>query len=77
MQRPADYPESSSGRCRPSYLPASATWLGAPEEAVAKAREALVFELLRQCQNGHSCAAQLLGITRETVLDLMARLSLN
>jgi predicted transcriptional regulator len=45
--------------------------LGTPEEAVAKARGALVFELLRQEQIGQSRAAELLGITREAVLDLM------
>lgn len=45
--------------------------LGSPEDAAARAKEALVLELLRQVRIGQSRAAELLGITRSELLDLM------
>jgi predicted HTH domain antitoxin len=45
--------------------------LGSPEGAAAKAREALVLELLREARIGQGMAAELLGLTRADVLDLM------
>lgn len=47
--------------------------LGSPEEAAARARAALVFELLREGRISQGKAAQLLGLTRWDILDLMAR----
>jgi predicted XRE-type DNA-binding protein len=47
--------------------------LGSPEEVAAKAREALLLELLRHATLGQSRVAELLGITRSDLLDLMAR----
>jgi hypothetical protein len=45
--------------------------LGSEERVALRAREALVMELLRAGQIGQSRAAELLGITRWDVLDLM------
>lgn len=45
--------------------------LGSPEAATAKAKEALVLELLREAQISQGLAAQLLGLTRWDILDLM------
>ena len=45
--------------------------LGSPEVAAAQAKEALVLELLRQARIGQSKAAELLGVTRWELLDLM------
>lgn len=47
--------------------------LGSPEAAAAKAKEAFVMELLRDVRIGQSRAAELLGVTRADVLDLMVR----
>jgi len=47
--------------------------LGSAEAAASMAKEALVFELLREGRIGQSRAAALLGITRWDVLDLMAK----
>jgi predicted HTH domain antitoxin len=43
-----------------------------PEEIPAKAREALVLQLLREARISQGRAARLLGITRYDILDLMA-----
>ena len=45
--------------------------LGSPEEAAARAKEALVLELLREARIGQSRAAELLSITRSELLELM------
>jgi hypothetical protein len=45
--------------------------LGSPEAAVVIAREALLFELLREGRVGQSRVAELLGLTREEVLERM------
>ena len=47
--------------------------LGSPQAAIDKAREALMLELLREGYVGQSRVAELLGISRWAVLDLMAR----
>jgi predicted HTH domain antitoxin len=47
--------------------------LGSPEAAAAKAKEALVLELLREARISQGKAARLLGISRWEILDLMAR----
>jgi predicted HTH domain antitoxin len=47
--------------------------LGSPEAAAARAKEALVLELLREARISQGKAAQLLGITRWEILDLMAQ----
>jgi hypothetical protein len=47
--------------------------LGSPEAAATRAKEALVLDLLREGQLGQSRAAELLGLTRWDILDLMAR----
>jgi len=47
--------------------------LGSPENAVAKARESLILELLREGSIGQGKAAQLLNVSRWEILDLMAR----
>ena len=47
--------------------------LGTPEAAAAKAREALVIELLRDATISQGQAAHLLGVTRWDLLDLMSR----
>jgi predicted XRE-type DNA-binding protein len=46
--------------------------LGTPEAVTARAKEALVLDLVRQARIGQSKAAELLGITRGALLDLMA-----
>ena len=45
--------------------------LGSAEAAAAEARLALVLEMLRQERIGESKAAELLGVTRADLLDLM------
>lgn len=47
--------------------------LGSPEELSARARQALVLDLLRQGEISQGRAARLLGITRWDLLALMAR----
>jgi len=47
--------------------------LGPPEAAAAKAREALVMELLREARISQGKAAALLGVGRGEILDLVAR----
>lgn len=47
--------------------------LGTPEAATAKAKEALVLELLREARISQGKAARMLGLTRWDILDLMAR----
>jgi hypothetical protein len=47
--------------------------LGSPEAAAAKAKEALVLQLLREAEISQGQAAALLGITRWDILDLMAQ----
>jgi hypothetical protein len=47
--------------------------LGSEERIAQLAREGLVIELLRTCRLGQSRAAELLGITRWDVLELMSR----
>ncbi len=49
------------------------TMLGSPEAAAAKAKEALVLALLREARISQGRAAELLGITRWDILDLMAQ----
>jgi len=46
--------------------------LGSTDAAAAKAREALILELLREARISQGLAARLLGITRWDMLDLMA-----
>ena len=46
--------------------------LGTPEAVTARAKEALVLDLVRQARVGQSKAAELLAITRGALLDLMA-----
>ena len=45
--------------------------VGSPDEAAAKARAALVLELLRDATISQGQAASLLGVTPWDVLDLM------
>lgn len=45
--------------------------LGTPEVAAARAREALVLDLLRQARISQGKAAELLGISRWDLLELM------
>lgn len=47
--------------------------LGSPEAAANKAKQALVLELLRETRIGQSMAAELLGLTRAGILDLMTQ----
>ncbi|MBI4493479.1 MAG: UPF0175 family protein [Chloroflexi bacterium] len=47
--------------------------LGSPEAAIAKAKESLVLELLREARLSQGQAARLLGLTRWDILDLMAQ----
>jgi predicted HTH domain antitoxin len=47
--------------------------LGSPEAVAAKAKEALVLELLREARISQGKAARLLGISRWEILDLIAR----
>src|SRR5206468_2026163 len=46
--------------------------LGSPEAAAAKAKQALVLQLLREAELTQGQAAELLGLTRWDILDLMA-----
>ncbi len=45
--------------------------LGSPEQVAATAKKAFVMELLRESEIGLSRAAELLGITRAELLELM------
>ncbi len=45
--------------------------LGSEEAVAAKAKEALVLELLREARISQGKAARLLGLTRWDILDLM------
>ena len=47
--------------------------LGSTAEAQARAKEALVMSVLREGRIGQSRAAELLGVSRWDLLDLMAR----
>ena len=47
--------------------------LGSPEAAAAKAKQALVLELLRETRISQGRAARLLGVSRWEMLDLMAQ----
>lgn len=47
--------------------------LGSPEDAAERAKEALLLQLLRQGRIGQGKVAQLLGIDRWALLDLMAK----
>ena len=47
--------------------------LGSPETAAAQAKQALVLELLREARISQGNAAELLGLTRGDMLDLLAR----
>ena len=47
--------------------------LGSSEAEAARARESLVLDLLRDARISQGRAAQLLGLTRADILDLMAR----
>jgi predicted HTH domain antitoxin len=47
--------------------------LGSPEAAAAKARQALVLDLLREARISQGRAARLLGVSRWEILDLMAQ----
>lgn len=47
--------------------------LGSPKDVEIKAKEALVLELLREARISQGKAADLLGLTRWDVLDLMAQ----
>ncbi|MCX6020875.1 MAG: UPF0175 family protein [Chloroflexi bacterium] len=49
-----------------------AALLGTPEQAAAKAKESLVLQLLREAQISQGKAAELLGISRWDMLDVMA-----
>jgi hypothetical protein len=53
----------------PQYL---ITQLGSPEAAAAKAKEALVLQLLREAEITQGQAAELLDLSRGDILDLMA-----
>lgn len=46
--------------------------LGSPQAAAAEARRALVLELLRDARISQGRAAELLGLTRAQILDVMA-----
>lgn len=47
--------------------------LGSDEAAAAKAKETLILELLREARISQGRAAELLGITRWDILDLMVQ----
>ena len=47
--------------------------LGSPEAAAARAKQALVLDLLREVRISQGQAADFLGITRWDILDLMAQ----
>ena len=49
-----------------------AALLGTPEQAAAKAKESLVLQMLREAQISQGKAAELLGISRWDILDIMA-----
>ena len=49
------------------------TMLGSPEAAAAKAKEALILQLLREAEITQGQAAQFLGITRWDILNDMAQ----
>ena len=49
------------------------TLLGSPEAAAARAKEALVLDLLREARISQGKAAHLLNISRWEILELMAR----
>ena len=53
-----------------------AALLGSPEAVAAKAKEALVLQLLREAEISQGQAARFLGITRWDILDLMAQHSI-
>ena len=46
--------------------------LGSPEAAAARARQALTIDLLREGRISQGKAAELLGLSRWAILDLMA-----
>jgi predicted HTH domain antitoxin len=46
---------------------------GSPEAAAAEAKQALVLHMLRDARISQGKAAELLGITRWDILDLMAK----
>jgi predicted HTH domain antitoxin len=47
--------------------------IGSSEAAAARAKESLVLDLLREGRISQGKAAQLLGLTRYDILDLMAQ----
>ena len=47
--------------------------LGSPETAAAQAKQALVLELLREARISQGKAAEILGLTRAEMLDVLAR----
>ena len=47
--------------------------LGSPEAAAARAKQALVLDLLREARISQGRASRLLGVTRYDILDLMAQ----
>ena len=47
--------------------------LGSPQAAAAKAKQALVLDLLREARLSQGQAARLLSVTRGNLLDLMAK----
>ncbi len=47
--------------------------LGSPEAAAARAKQALVLDLLREARISQGRAARLLGVTRGQILDLMVQ----
>lgn len=47
--------------------------IGSPETAAGRAREALIMDLVRDAAISQGKAAELLGISRWEILDLMAR----
>jgi predicted HTH domain antitoxin len=49
------------------------TLLGSAEQAAAKAQQALVLELLREARISQGRAAELLGLSRWEMLEVMAR----
>jgi predicted HTH domain antitoxin len=46
---------------------------GSPKDLTSKVRESLVMDLLRAGQISQGKAAQLLGLTRRDILDMMVR----
>ncbi|MDQ3700867.1 MAG: UPF0175 family protein [Chloroflexota bacterium] len=47
--------------------------VGSPEDAAVKAGQALVLDLVREGRISHGKAAELLGLSRWSMLDLMAQ----